>query len=205
MADLRGVREGLGLAAAAVGGERAWRVDGVAVGLERPELGGLGEGAPADAADAGEEALPGERAVAEQDEGGAVHPADALPLEREPLACQLEHLVALREVALAGRGRRRGGGGRRGGFRGEGGRDGEKAAAAVVKREAAAERGEGGGGGGGGRGHEGGGWWRGSDGEWTVEMARRERKPTMMLVSPVVRCSVQEGPLDRITEVTLWP
>lgn len=59
MADLRGVREGLGLAAAAVGGERAWRVDGVAVGLERPELGGLGEGAPADAADAGGEALPG--------------------------------------------------------------------------------------------------------------------------------------------------
>lgn len=200
MADLRGVREGLGLAAAAVGGERAWRVDGVAVGLERPELGGLGEGAPADAADAGEEALPGARRR-RAGRRWSRPPCRRPSLEREPLACQLEHLVALREVALAGRGRRRGGGGRRGGS-GKGGRDGEKAAAAVVKREAAAERGEGGGGG---RGHEGGGWWRGSDGEWTVEMARRERKPTMMLVSPVVRCSVQEGPLDRITEVTLWP
>lgn len=91
------------------------------------------------------------------------------------------------------------------GVPGEGGRDGEKAAAAVVKGGGGGAGRRRRGGGGGGRGHEGGGWWRGSDGEWTVEMARRERKPTMMLVSPVVRCSVQEGPLDRITEVTLWP
>lgn len=84
--DLRRVREGLALAAAAVGGEGAGGLNGVVVGREGLELGGLGEGAAAEATDASDEALAGESAVAEQDEGGAVDLADALPLEGEPLA-----------------------------------------------------------------------------------------------------------------------
>ena len=59
MSDLLGVREGLGLAAAAVGRDGAGCLDGVLVRLEGPELGGLGEGAAAEAADAGDEALAG--------------------------------------------------------------------------------------------------------------------------------------------------
>lgn len=123
--DLRGVREGLGLAAATVGGEGARGLDGVVVGLDGPELGGLCEGAAPKAADAGEEALAGERAVAEQDKGRASDLAYALTLEGERLACELDGLAALREVALAGRSRgwRRLGrrGSRRRRFRGDGG------------------------------------------------------------------------------------
>lgn len=81
MADLRGVRERLGFAAAAVGGEGAWRFDGVVVRLKGPELGGLGEGSAPEAADAGEEALAGQCAFAEQDESGARDLAYALSLE----------------------------------------------------------------------------------------------------------------------------
>ena len=152
MSDLLGVREGLGLAAAAVGRDRAGCLDGVLVRLEGPELGGLGEGAAAEAADAGEEALAGQRAVAEQDEGGARDLADSLALEGQRLAGELDGLAALRVVALAGwsrgRGRgpmrRRGGGRRR--FWGHRG-DGEEAAAGVeghpAAEEAAGERGDG--------------------------------------------------------------
>lgn len=107
VADLRGVRERLGLAAPAVSSEGAGRLDGVVVRLDGPELGGLGEGAAAEAADAGDKALAGERAIAQQDEGGARDLADALALEGERLAGELDGLAALREVALAGRNRGR--------------------------------------------------------------------------------------------------
>lgn len=176
--DLRRVGEGLALAAAAVGGEGAGGLDGVVVGREGLELGGLGEGAAAEATDASDEALAGESAVAEQDEGGAVDLADALPLEGEPLAGQLEDLILLGEVPLPAWTRRRRrlgrGGSRRGGFRGSG-RDGEEAAV-MVEGYAAAEEGAGEGGEGAGRGHVGGGcgavridggrWrWRGREAE----------------------------------------
>jgi len=143
--DLRGVRERLGLAAPAVSSEGAGRLDGVVVRLEGPELGGLGEGAAAEAADAGDKALAGERAIAEQDEGGARDLADALTLEGERLAGELDGLAALREVDLAGRnrGRPRLGcrGGRRRRFRRCGGHGEE--AAAVVEGDAAAEAADG--------------------------------------------------------------
>lgn len=178
--DLRGVREGLGLAASAVGREGAGRLDGVVVRLEGLELGGLGEGAAAEAADAGDEALAGKRAVAEKDEGGALDLADALALEGERLAGELDGLAALREVALSGRSRGRRRLGRRGGrcrrFRGHRG-DGEEAAAVAegdaAPEEAAGERGDGVGGHAGGVGWMGSGRrrWRGRDrrrGKWSV-------------------------------------
>lgn len=132
------------------------------VRLESPELGGLGEGAAAEAADASDEALAGERAIAEQDECGARDLADALALEGERLAGELDGLAALREVALAGRnrGRRRlgwRGGGRRRRFRRCGGHGEE--AAAVVEGDAAAEAADGERGNGVGS-HEGAAWLR---------------------------------------------
>lgn len=182
MTDLRGVRESLGLAATAISSEGAGRLDGVVVRLEGPELGGLGEGAAAEAADAGDEALAGERAIAEQDEGGARDLADALTLEGERLAGELDGLAALREVALAGRnrGRRRLGyrGGRRRRFRRCGGHGEE--AAAVVEGDAAAEAADGERGDGVGSHGEclaAAAWCGTVDGQWTVEMAR-ERNAT---------------------------
>lgn len=145
VADLRGVRERLGLAAAAVSGEGAGRLDGVVVWLEGPELGGLGKGATAEAADAGDEALARERTIAEQDERGARDLADALALKGERLAGELDCLATLREVALArrNRGKRQLGwrGGRRGRFWRCGGYGEE--AAAVVEGNAAAEAADG--------------------------------------------------------------
>lgn len=150
MADLRGVGKGLALAAATVRGEGAGGLDGIVMGLKCLELGGLAEGAAAEAADTSEEALSGECAVAEHDEGGACDLANALSLESERLACELDGLAAFRKVALPGRSRRWRRLGRCRSRRwhfGRGGGYGQKAASVMdgdaAAEEAAGERGDG--------------------------------------------------------------